>query len=286
MGKFRDLLDRELQIRGYSPHTREAYLFCVREFVRHFMRPPDQLTIEDIHRYQLHLTEVRKVSPARFNQTVAALRFFFLVALNKEWEIERLPYQRTGRALPQILSREEVARLFIAVDYIKHRALLMTTYSAGLRSQEVLHLRVSDIDSHRMVIRVERGKGGRVRYVMLSEKLLPTLREYWRAHRPEQWLFPGQKPGRPLCRKSFQRIVKKARIAAGIAKPITPHSLRHSFATHLLEDGYSIRVIQKLLGHSSIRSTEIYTHVAANYVTDTSSPIDHLDDHRTDDRSR
>ena len=281
MGKFHDLMDRDLQIRGYSLSTRKVYLARVRGFVRFFMSAPDLLAIEDIKRYLLDLTQVRRVSWSSFNQTVCALRFFYSVTLEKDWDIQRIPYQKTGRKLPQILSREEVETLLGALDNLKHRALLTTIYSGGLRLQEVLNLRISDIDSERMVIRVEQGKNRKDRYVMLSEELLPTLRQYWKAYRPDHWLFPGQDPSNRLNPSSVQRVFKKAKKIAGITKPVTVHSLRHSFASHLLEDGTNIRVIQKLLGHKSVRSTEIYTHVASNYVNQTRSPLDHCEHRRT-----
>jgi site-specific recombinase XerD len=275
MGKLRDLMDRDLQIRGYSPNTREAYLRSVRDFARYWNRSPEQLTIEQINQYQHHLVQ-RKVSWACFNQAAAALRFFYGVTLNKDWDIARIPYQKTGRRLPQILSEQEVVALFGGVQNIKHRAVLMTLYAGGLRVSEAAHLRVTDIDSQRMVIRIEQAKGRKDRYVPLSKQLLKILREHWLVERPPTWLFPGQDPATPLTRGSINRIFKKAKNAARIAKRVSPHSLRHSYATHLLERGVNIRVIQQLLGHRSLRSTEVYTHVARTYLKDTPSPLDLL----------
>ena len=276
MGTFRDRMEQDLQIRGFSPNTQAVYLARVREFVRYCQRPPDQLTLDDIHRYQLHLTRERRVSWAVFNQAVAALRFFYGVTLQKGWDITRIPYQKTGRKLPVVLSQAEVRALFQPVRNLKHRALLMTVYAAGLRVGEVVKLRVTDIDSQRMVLRVEQGKGRKDRYVMLSATLLGALREYWKLARPQAWLFPGQHPTTHLCRASAQRIFYKARDAAGIAKRVSIHALRHSFATHLLERGTNLRVIQLLLGHRSLRSTEVYTHVAGSYLRETASPLDLL----------
>ena len=276
MGTFRDRMEQDLQIRGFSPNTQAVYLARVRDFVRYCQRPPDQLALEDIHRYQLHLTQDRRVSWAAFNQTVAALRFFYRVTLQKDWDITRIPYQKTGRKLPVVLSQAEVRALLQAVGNVKHRAILMTVYAAGLRVGEVVKLRVGDIESQRMVLRVEQGKGRKDRYVMLSAKLLTALREYWKIARPPDWLFPGQHPTEPLCRESVQRIFYKARDAAGITKRVSVHVLRHSFATHLLESGTNLRVIQLLLGHRSLRSTEVYTHVAGNYLRETASPLDLL----------
>jgi len=255
MGRFRDRMDDDLRIRGYSANTRASYLRCVRHFVRHFMRPPDQLTPEHIRQYQLYLTRDRRVSWTYFNQIVCALRFFYRQVLKKDWAVEQIPYQRTGRKLPEILSPQEVAALFRATTNLKHRALLMTMYAGGLRVAEVTHLRVTDIDGQRMVIRIEQGKGRKDRYVMLSPHLLPVLQAYWRARRPRPLLFPGP-TGRPLTRESVNRVFHQACRRAKITKHVYPYSLRHACATHLLEHGTNIRVIQTLLGHRSLRTTQ------------------------------
>ncbi len=211
-----------------------------------------------------------------FNCHVSAIRFFHKYVLDLGWSAERIPYQKTGKSLPIVLSREEVLGLFDVVTNLKHRTILMVLYSAGLRISEALRLKAPDIDSQRMMIRVHEGKGRKDRYVMLSQKLLETLRRYWLLDRPEPWLFPGQRASRPLTSSSVQRFFERARQRAGILKKATPHTLRHSFATHLLERGVNIRVIQRLLGHRSLRSTEIYTHVAETYLRDTKSPLDDL----------
>ncbi len=276
MGKFFDLMDREIRIRGLSESTRKSYLGNMRRFVRHFMLAPDELTIEHVKQYQLYLAKERRVAWSTFNLNVSAIRFFYRHVIDVEWSVDQLPYQRTGRRLPVVLSRDEVAALLDAPTCLKHRAILMTLYSAGLRSGEAVRLRVSDIDSARMMIRVEQGKGRKDRYVMLSAKLLTVLRRYWLEKRPTTWLFPGRDMSRPLTRASVEKFFARARSRAGIEKRITPHSLRHSFATHLLERGVNIRVIQRLLGHRSLRSTEIYTHVSETYVRDTESPLDDL----------
>ena len=276
MGKFQDLMDRELRIRGLAENTRRSYLDTMRCFVRHFMQPPDQLTAEDVKQYQLFLTKERRVAWSTFNVHVCAIRFFYRHVLPVPWDVEHIPYQRTGRRLPVVLSGEEVVALLDATTNLKHRAILMTLYSAGLRTSEAVHLRSTDIDSQRMMIRVAEGKGRKDRYVMLSDKLLETLRRYWREQRPGTWLFPGQDAGGPLTCGTVDRFFACVKTKAGIGKRVSPHSLRHSFATHLLERGVNIRVIQKLLGHRSLRSTEIYTHVAATYVRDTKSPLDDL----------
>lgn len=276
MGKFRDQFENDLQIRGYSRNTVNQYVYCVRNLVKHFMLPPDELTVQDVNNFQLYLTRTRKVAWSTFNIYVFAIRFFFLKTLKKDWKIDFIPYQKTGRKLPEVLNVEELFSLFESVSNLKHRAILMTAYSAGLRVSEVVHLKISDIDSQRMMIRVDQGKGRKDRYVPLSEILLPVLREYWKTVRTPEWLFEGQKPNTPLNRASAERVFKKAKSKAGITKNVSIHSLRHSFATHLLEKGTDIRTIQRLLGHRSLYSTMIYTHVAKNYVTQTGSPLDKL----------
>jgi site-specific recombinase XerD len=221
------------------------------------MRPPDQLTLEHIRQYQLHLTRERQVSWAYFNQVVCALRFFYREVLKTGWEVRHIPYQKTGRTLPEILSPEEVAALFKATGNLKHRALLMTMYAGGLRASEVTHLRVSDIDRERMVIRIEQGKGRKDRYVMLSPYLRAVLHEYENAVHPTTVLFPSRAGGGPLSPRSLHRVFQRAKRRAQITKHVSPYSLRHAFATHLLETGTNLRVIQLLLGHRSLRSIPI-----------------------------
>ena len=278
MGVFRDMMERDLQIRGFSPCTQQCYLGRMKEFVRYFKRPPDNLTIDDINRYQLHLARERKVSWGVFNQSVAALRFFYSVTLQKDLDIERIPYQKTGRKLPLVLSQQEVKSLLETPTNIKHRAILMTAYAGGLRVSEVVNLRVSDIDSQRMTLRVEQGKGRKDRYVMLSAKLLGVLRQYWKTVRSRHWLFPGQIPERHLTRSAVERIFYHARDRAGITKKVSVHCLRHCFATHLLESGVNIRKIQVLLGHKSLQSTQVYTNIAKDSLDNTPSPLDILPD--------
>jgi len=268
-------MDEELRILGYSANTRECYLRCVRHFVRHFMVPPDRLAPEQVRQYQLYLTRDCHVSWSYFNQIVCALRFFYRQVLKKDWAVEQIPYQRTGRTLPEILSPQEVTALLQVTPNLKHRALLMTMYAAGLRVAEVTHLRVTDIDGQRMVIRVEQGKGRKDRYVMLSPHLDTVLQQYWRVQRPTTLLFPGPH-GHPLTRTSVNRFFDRARRRATITKPVSPYSLRHACATHMLESGTNIRVIQTLLGHRSLRTTQRDTHVTATSLQGTQSPLDRL----------
>ncbi|MDT8342611.1 MAG: site-specific integrase [Longimicrobiales bacterium] len=277
MGKFHDRMDRELRIRGCADGTRLLYLSRVRRLVRHFMRPPDQLTLEDINEFQLHLTRTGELAWSTFNGYVCAIRFFYKEVLHLDWDIRHIPYQKTATQLPVVLSGGEICALLAATSNLKHRAIFMTLYGAGLRSAEARSLRVADIDSQRMVVRVVQGKRRKDRYVMLSKQLLASLREYWRETRPgSTLLFPGASPGCPLAPKSVARPLLRASRRAGITKEVHPHTLRHTFATHLLERGVNIRVIQRLLGHKSLRSTEIYTHVAGSYLQDTQSPLDDL----------
>ena len=273
-----DRMDQDLQIKGYSLSTRKVYLACLKAFGQHFPgRPPDRLTLEDVRRYQLHLTRVRGVSWCYFNQAVAALRFFFGVTLNKGWDIQRIRYQKREQRLPEILSQEEVVAILGATSSLRDRAILMTLYGGGLRLSEVRHLCIGDIDSKRMVIRVVQGKGSKDRYVRLPDSLLLELRAYWKVHRPGgPLLFPGKDADGTLSGSTIQHIVKKAARKAGITKRITPHSFRHAYATHHLEQGTNLREIQLLLGHRSLNSTAVYTHVARSTVAAASSPLDGL----------
>ena len=275
MGEFRDRMKQDLQIRGLSPRTQETYLACVRQFVRYVRRPPDEVAFEDIHRYQAYLVTERKVSSSYFNQAVAALRFFYSVTVPRDWDLASIPRQKIGHRLPEVMSPEEVEELLAAVANLKHRTMLTTAYSGGLRLSEVLHLRVSDIDSQRMVIRVEQGKGKKDRYVMLSVRLLPMLREYYKVSHPRTWLFPGERD-QPMHPTALQKAFQLARLTAKIEKPVSVHTLRHSFATHLLEDGTDIRTVQELLGHKHVTTTQTYTHVSGDYLSKTKSPLDRI----------
>jgi site-specific recombinase XerD len=274
---FEKLLADTLAAYGRSPRTQETYVWMLRLFARHLKGPLDAATPEDIQAYQRYLTTERKVGFSSFNQTTCALRFFYRECLGKsDWVVERMPYQRKRRVLPEILAPEEVAAIFEACTNLKHKAILMTAYGGGLRISETLGLAPSDIDSKRMMIRVEQGKGRKDRYVMLPEVLLKTLRSYWKQYRPARWLFEGKTKGEPLCSSTAEKFFKHAALKAGITKHVYFHSLRHAFATHLLEDGTNIRVIQSLLGHRSLTTTQVYTHVARTFVNDTKSPLDRI----------
>ncbi len=275
MSPLRQRMSEDLRLRNYAPRTQQTYLAHVRRFARHFGRSPERLGPEEIRRYQLHLIETG-ASWSLFNQATCALRFLYTVTLAQPWRVEKIAHPRRPMRLPVVLSTEEVARLFEAVPSPKQRLVLMTIYSAGLRVSEAVHLRVADIDSARMVIHVRQGKGGKDRQVMLSPLLLEELRAYWRFVRPRSWLFPGNDPEQPLSVACVQRVCQKARRAAGIDKPVSPHTLRHSFATHLLEAGADLRLIQSLLGHRSLSTTQRYLHLAAHRIGTTASPLDRL----------
>jgi len=278
MESFEKQFTDTLATRGLSPRTQVVYVPMLRDFARFVGKPLDTVVPEDLRDYQRHLAVERQVGFSHFNQATCALRLFFRECLGRtDWPFERIPFQKKRRILPEILSQEEVARIFDACSNLKHKAVLMTAYSGGLRLGETLALLPSDIDSGRMVIRVEQGKGRKDRYVMLSKTLLQTLREYWRAFRPLTWLFYGQTKQKPLAPSTAEKIFKIAAGKVGITKNVSFHSLRHAFATHLLEDGTNVRVIQALLGHRSLTTTQIYTHVARTYVNDTRSPLDRIE---------
>jgi len=273
MTPLRKRMLEDLQIRNYSPCTVETYVRLVACFARHHGRSPDQLGTEDIRTYQVHLLE-KKVSWALFNQTVCALRFLYRVTLQRDWPLERLPYGKRPKRLPVVLSQEEVLRFLGAVDNPKYRMVLTTQYAAGPRISEAVQLQVEDIDSARMLIHIRHGKGNKARLVPLSQVLLGQLRTYWRLERPRPWLFPGRNPKAPVCPDTIWEACRRARESAGLRKHITPHTLRHCFATHLLEAGTDIRTVQVLLGHASLSSTVIYTHGQRRLITATRSPLD------------
>jgi len=279
MGKVKEKMKQQMEIRGLSARTRESYLADIEQFVRYFMKPPDQLSLDDIHGYQQHLIRDRKYAENTINQHVAALKFLYRSTLKRDWNIEMIPYHKRSKKLPVVLSRDEVKMLFKATENIKHRAMLLTLYSTGIRASELTHLKVSDIDSKRMLVRIEEGKNSKDRYVRLSEKLLELLRSYWisQTPKPKTWLFPGYGDDSPLSRHSVQKMILKLKEKASIKKQVSTHTMRHTFATHMLESGVDIRRIQLMLGHRSLRTTAIYLHVASNYLHEAKTPLDTLD---------
>lgn len=264
----------DMSLRNLSPATQRSYLHAVTKFSRYFGRSPDRLGLEDVRAFQVYLVS-QGISWPALNQTVCALRFFYGVTLDRAEIPERIAYARTPRKLPVILSGDEVVRLLEAVPSLKARTALTTAYAAGLRASEAASLKVADIDSSRMVIQVRHGKGARDRMVMLSPHLLALLRAYWRQTRPAVWLFPGR-GDKPIHAELLHAACRSATRAAGLVKRVSVHTLRHSFATHLLESGVDVRVIQSLLGHSNLSTTARYTQVATTTIAKTQSPFDRL----------
>jgi len=276
MTPLRQRMIEDMQIRNYSPKTIKDYVNHVAAFAKYFGKSPDQLGPAHIHGYQLHLINERKLSWSTFNNGVCALRLFYRMTLKKDWIIKHLPYGKRPKTLPAVLSKEEVLRLFAAMPKLHYRIMLMTAYSAGLRVSEVAQLRADDIDCGQMLIRVRQGKGQKDRFVMLSATLLEVLGGYAKMAQPGNWLFPGARAGHYVCHRTLNRVCQAAAKAAGIQKRITMHTLRHSFATHLLESGIDIRTIQKLLGHAKLETTSRYTHVSNAKIRSTPSPLDLL----------
>ncbi|WDF73925.1 site-specific integrase [Novosphingobium sp. KACC 22771] len=278
---LRERMIEDMNLHRLCRTTQHGYLRDITRFAIWLGRPPDTATEEDLRRYQIEQTETGFGAPA-MNMAVSALRFFFIRTLDRPDVIRRLHRVKHPRGLPTVLSRDEVSRMLDATTSIKHQAILSVAYGAGLRAAEVTHLRVRDIDSERMLLRVECGKGGRHRNAMLAQDLLLLLREWWKIGRkegvmhPDGWLFPGQHYLKPISTRQVHRIAAEAAHAAGISKRVGPHTLRHSFATHLLEDGVDIRVIQVLLGHTQLQTTTLYTRVAIRTVKAVVSPLDRL----------
>jgi site-specific recombinase XerD len=264
-----------MTIRKFAPKTQHDYVQRVKNFAAFLGRSPDKANFEDVRRYQLHLAAGGAGVPT-LNQSVATLRFFFRVTLKRHDILEHTHFIREPRKLPVVLSPEEVARLLDAAPGLKYKAALSVAYGAGLRAAEVVSLKINDIDSERMVIRVEQGKGRKDRYVMLSPHLLALLRAWWKAARPQGWLFPGRDRVQPMTTRQLNRACHAAAQMAEINKRVSLHTLRHSFATHLLEQNIDIRVIQVLLGHAKLDTTALYTRVATKTISEIMSPLDHI----------
>ncbi len=265
----------DMTIRQFQPTTQQGYIRAVKNFSTFLDTSPDGASAEDLRRYQLHLV-TSGVSATVINHGLTALRFLFMVTLRRPEVVAELTFIRVPRTLPIVLSPEEVARLLDAAPGLKYKAALSIAYGAGLRASEVISLKIADIDSTRRVIRVEQGKGRKDRYVMLSEPLLDLLRAWWKQARPRGWLFPGQNPVNPLTTRQLNRACHAASEAAGIDKRVSLHTLRHSFATHLLEQKVDIRVIQVLLGHKKLETTALYSQVATRTIREVKSPLEQL----------
>jgi site-specific recombinase XerD len=271
----------ELQRRNYSQTTVNAYLKIVESFAKHFGRPPDQLGPEQIRSYQVYLLKERKLGVRTVGHHTAALRFFFCKTLKRVYPIEEVPYPKAPRRLPTILTKEEAVQLIDSASNLFHRAMLITLYSTGMRRAELCHLKVEDIDSTRMLIRIRHGKGGRDRDVPLSPKVLETLRAYWRWMKPKTYLFPGTVNGsradKPITAKVLWEACREAAQRAGITKAVRPHLIRHSFATHLVEGGADLPTVQALLGHADLKPTSIYLHLSERHLKAAGTPLDNME---------
>jgi integrase/recombinase XerD len=275
---LRQMMLEDLQRRNYARTTIKNYLSAVEEFAKHFNRPPDQLGPDEIRTYQSYLLEERKMGVRTVALRTAALRFFFCKTLKRSYPVEEVPYPKKPRQLPIILSQEEAVRLIDSASNLFHRAMLMTLYSTGMRRAELCHLKVEDIDSERMLVHIRHGKGGRDRSVPLSPTLLETLREYWRWMKPKMYLFPGTlnnwRVDKPITPKVLWLACREAAQRAGIRTAVRPHLLRHSFATHLLEQGADLPTLQALLGHADLKATSIYLHLSERHLKAAGTPID------------
>jgi integrase/recombinase XerD len=275
MSPLRRRMIEDMTIRKFAPRTQHDYVQRVKNFAAFLGRSPDTASFEDVRRYQLHLA-ASDVGVATINQTISTLRFFFRVTLKRHDIVEHTHFIREPRKLPLVLSPEEVARLLDGAPGLKYKAALSVAYGAGLRASEVVSLKVCDIDSKRMLIRVEQGKGRKDRYVMLSPHLLTLLRAWWKAARPRGWLFPGRDPAQPMTTRQLNRACHAAAQMAEINKGVSLHTLRHSFATHLLEQNIDVRVIQVLLGHAKLDTTALYTRVATKTISEVMSPLERI----------
>ena len=279
MTKLRQKLIRAMELKNLSSHTQRAYLAAVAGLARHYQKPPDTITLEMIEDYLLYLKNEKGNAPNSCGSVLTGLRFFYKNVAQKEIAVN-YSIGKKPRKLPTVLTMEEIWKIICAAQNQKHRLILMTTYSAGLRAGEVARLKPEHIDSQRMLIKVEDGKGRKDRYTLLSVKLLAELRQYYRKHRPKVYLFPStykERKNRPLAYESIRSVYEDARKRAGVKKGEGLHTLRHSFATHLLEAGYDIRKIQVLMGHTRLSTTVIYLHVSCETLSKVPSPLDLID---------
>ncbi len=275
MTRLRERMLDDLRLRNFSPHTQSAYVAAVARFAKHFSASPERLGPEEVRQYLLHLVHERRVAWSTYNVHLCALRFFYQTTLGRSGLLDGIPCPKEPLRLPVVLSRDEVAQFLNAATPLKSRMMLTMAYAAGLRVSEIVALKLADVDSRRMVLRIEQAKGRKDRYVMLSPKLLELLRVYWRTERPRHYLFPGQS-ATPLSTGQLMRICRQTFHRSGLKKTVTVHSLRHSFATHLLEAGVDVRTIQVLLGHRSLKTTALYTAVSIGRIISVASPFDAL----------
>ena len=275
MSKLRDKMTKDMELRSFSPRTVETYLGWVERFSKHYGKSPDKLGDDDIRDFLHYLLKERNAKQATVNLAYNSLKFFYMTTLEREWNDQKIPRSKQPKNLPVVLSTEEVEAIFENTENLKHKAILMTIYSGGLRVNEAMNLKIEDIDSNRMMIKV-RGKGSKDRYTLLGERTLDILRSYWKEYRPTSYLFPSIKKENPLNKSTIGKIFKNSVNLAKIKKKASPHTLRHSFATHLLESGADLFYIQRLLGHSSSSTTTIYLHVAKRDVVKIKSPVDRI----------
>jgi integrase/recombinase XerD len=276
MNTLREKMLAELQLRGITPRTQTAYLREIAKLENYFNKSPEDLGEEEVKEYLVHMLEDRGLSSGTYKYYAAGIKFLYRTTLNRGEVVEKIKYPKAKIKLPVVLDLSEVRTMLSVMENLKHRAVLTITYSAGLRVSETAHLKVTDIDSKRMMVRVRQGKGGKDRYTILSKTTLECLREYWRAYRPKDWLFEGQKEGSHICYTSIRNIFVEAKERAGITKPVGPHSLRHAFATHLIEAGTSLHHVQLLLGHKSPKTTTVYLHVSKMNLAQVCSPLDSI----------
>jgi site-specific recombinase XerD len=286
MSELRKKMLREMDLRNLACSTQQAYLHAVKQLTRHYKRSPDTISQKEVEDYLLHLKNEKKLSFSTRNVAASVFKFFYNTTLKDETCRIDLPPRKAPSRLPVVLSRQEVIRLIEATGHLKHRVLLMTIYSGGLRVGEAVSLKPSDIDSERMIIRVEQAKGGKDRYTLLSVKLLEELRLYWKLFKPKNWLFPSTRTDRHIDISTAQKVFYSAKKKAGITKGNGIHVLRHCFATHLLEAGYDIRRIQIMMGHRSLSTTLVYLHVTRNSIARITSPLDLTDEEGSDDESK
>jgi integrase/recombinase XerD len=276
MDELREQMMKDLQLKGITPRTQRKYLREATNLSNYFGKSPVELGEKEVKEYLVHLLEDRKLSRGTYRNYVAGIKFLYKTTLNREEVVEKIRYPKANKKLPVVLDLSEIKALLSVMENLKHRALLTITYSSGLRISEAACLKVTDIDSKRMMVRVQQGKGGKDRYSILSQTALELLRRYWRQYRPKEWLFEGQKEGTHICLTAIRQIFLEAKERAGITKPASPHTLRHSFATHLIEAGTSLHHVQLLLGHKSPTTTTVYLHVSKMNLSKVASPLDSL----------
>lgn len=274
MTKLREKMRMDLELKNYSPKTIESYIRHVKRYAQHFNKSPDELGIDEVREYLHYLITEKKLSSSYINSAYSGLKFFYEITLKRPWDVKEIPRMKKSKKLPTVLSMDEVKRIFDVTTNIKHKAIFVTIYSGGLRISEACNLKISDIDSSNMQIKVRDGKGNKDRYTLLSSENLKVLREYFKYQRPKLWLFPGIPPSNPICNRTVQKVFKNSKNKAGIKKAATVHTLRHCFATHLIESGAGIYHIQRLMGHTNPKTTSKYIHLTRSDVLNVKSPFD------------